>query len=43
MKFARKTETDLIMKKIKTTKYYIYPVCGYMTVTSEFDGQIERV
>ena len=43
MKFARKTETDLITKKVKTTKYYICPACGYMTVTSEFNGKIERI
>lgn len=43
MKFAKKIETDLITKKLKTTKYCICPVCGYMTVTSEFDGKTEKI
>ena len=42
MKFAKKIEQDLVTKKLKTTKYYICPICGYMTITSEFDGKIIR-
>ena len=42
MKFAKKIEQDLVTKKFKTTKYYICPICGYMTITSEFDGKITR-
>ena len=42
MKFAKKTELDLTTKKFKTIKYYICPICGYMTITSEFDGKITR-
>lgn len=42
MKFAKKIEQDLVTKKLKTTKYYICPICGYMTITSEFDGKITR-
>ena len=42
MKFAKKIEQDLVTKKLKTTKYYICPICGYMTITSEFDGKVIR-
>ena len=42
MKFAKKIEQDLVTKKFKTTKDYICPICGYMTITSEFDGKITR-